>query len=61
CRGRIAEKKSEIIDFAYDTIFVPEGETRTFSEMKKEEKEQHSHRAKALNEFLKWHAGKERK
>lgn len=55
CKGRIAEKKSEIIDFAYDTLFIPEGETRTFSEMKKEEKEKHSHRAKALEEFLKWY------
>ena len=56
CRGRIAEKISPIISFAYDAIFIPDGETRTFSEMTKEEKEQYSHRAKALNEFLKWYA-----
>jgi len=54
CPGKIAEKPSDTIDFAYDTIFIPEGDTRTFSEMTKEEKEKYSHRAKALNEFLKW-------
>ena len=48
CEGNIAEKPSEVIDFAYDTIFVPKGETRTFSEMTKEEKERYSHRAKVL-------------
>lgn len=55
CSGRIAEKPSDIIDFAYDTIFMPDGESRTFSEMKKEEKEQYSHRAKALTAFLEWY------
>ncbi|MBU2637838.1 MAG: RdgB/HAM1 family non-canonical purine NTP pyrophosphatase [Nanoarchaeota archaeon] len=55
CEGKIAEKPSDIIDFAYDTIFIPGGETRTFSEMKKEEKEQFSHRAKALIAFLDWY------
>jgi XTP/dITP diphosphohydrolase len=55
CEGNIAEKPSDMIDFAYDTIFVPKGETRTFSEMSKEEKERYSHRAKALEEFIKWY------
>ncbi|MDD4878470.1 MAG: RdgB/HAM1 family non-canonical purine NTP pyrophosphatase [Candidatus Nanoarchaeia archaeon] len=55
CEGRIAEKPSEVIDFAYDAIFIPDGESRTFSEMGKEEKEKHSHRAKALEEFIRWH------
>lgn len=55
CAGRIAEKPSEKVDFAYDTIFIPEGETRTFSEMTKEEKEQYSHRAKALDGFIEWY------
>lgn len=55
CEGHIVEKPSDIIDFAYDTIFVPKGETRTFSEMTKEEKERYSHRAKALEEFIKWY------
>ena len=52
--GRIAEKPSEVISFAYDTIFVPEDESRTFSEMSIEEKEKFSHRIRALQEFLNW-------
>ncbi|HII15388.1 MAG TPA: RdgB/HAM1 family non-canonical purine NTP pyrophosphatase [Nanoarchaeota archaeon] len=58
CRGKIAEKISPIISFAYDAIFIPEGETRTFSEMTKEEKEQYSHRAKALDEFIRWYTAR---
>jgi len=54
CKGSIAGKPSEVIDFAYDTIFVPKGESRTFSEMGKGEKEAYSHRNKAIEEFIKW-------
>ena len=42
CHGRITEKVSETISFAYDAIFVPEGDKRTFSEMTKEEPNTHS-------------------
>lgn len=34
--------------FGQDPIFMPDGETRTFAEMSKEEKEKFSHRAKAF-------------
>jgi XTP/dITP diphosphohydrolase len=34
--------------FGYDPCFVPEGEERTFGEMSPEEKQMHSHRARAL-------------
>lgn len=54
CRGIIAEKPSERISFAYDTIFIPDGDTRAFSEMTQEEKEKFSHRRKALEEFANW-------
>jgi len=54
CKGKINEKISEKISFAYDALFIPEGETRTFSEMTKEEKESFSHRKKALDEFARW-------
>lgn len=37
--------------FAYDVIFVPEGETRTFAEMSASEKDKYSHRARAVNQF----------
>ncbi len=38
--------------FGYDPIFVPKGETRTFAEMSFEEKNQISHRAKAVKKAL---------
>lgn len=37
--------------FGYDPIFIPEGQTKTFSEMDVEEKNLYSHRAKAFNSF----------
>lgn len=56
CEGKIAEKVSSVIGFAYDAIFIPNGEKKaTFSEMTKEEKEKYSHRAKALQEFVRWY------
>ncbi len=60
CRGRIAEKISPNISFAYDSIFIPDGEMRAFSEMTKEEKERYSHRAKALRAFIEWYAKENR-
>lgn len=39
--------------FGYDPIFIPEGETRTFSEMSDQEKNQCSHRANALKILIK--------
>lgn len=38
--------------FGYDPIFMPEGETRTFGEMKLEEKKNYSHRARAFAQLL---------
>lgn len=52
--GKIAERPSEVISFAYDTLFVPEDESKTFSEMSVGEKERYSHRIRALQEFLNW-------
>lgn len=46
--GTIAESPRGKNGFGYDPIFIPEGETRTFGEMETEEKNEHSHRAKAL-------------
>lgn len=38
--------------FGYDPMFMPEGETRTFGEMKLEEKKNYSHRARAFAQLL---------
>lgn len=56
CIGIIADKERGTGGFGYDPIFIPAGETRTFAEMKIEEKNMFSHRGKALDkliEFLK--------
>jgi XTP/dITP diphosphohydrolase len=37
--------------FGYDPMFVPEGETRTFGELTREEKHGRSHRARAFQKF----------
>ena len=47
----ILEKRGEN-GFGYDPIFVPEGEIRTFAEMSLEEKNKHSHRARAFEKMI---------
>jgi XTP/dITP diphosphohydrolase len=50
--GKITAAKGDQ-GFGYDPIFTPDGATKSFAEMSKEEKAQHSHRAKAVNEMVK--------
>lgn len=38
----------------YDSIFIPEGSTKTFAEMKLEEKQQISHRAQAVRKLIQY-------
>ena len=53
--GRVSnEIRSKGYGFAYDSIFIPEGEERTFAEMTTEEKSQISHRKRAFEEFKKF-------
>jgi XTP/dITP diphosphohydrolase len=54
-RGRMAERPRGCGGFGYDPAFVPEGELRTVGEMRAEEKDAISHRARAaaaLRELL---------
>jgi XTP/dITP diphosphohydrolase len=44
--------------FGYDPVFQPEGHARTFAEMTGTEKNQLSHRARALSKMLKFLKGK---
>ncbi|WP_064496428.1 XTP/dITP diphosphatase [Methanocaldococcus jannaschii] len=54
-KGRVSEEiRSKGYGFAYDSIFIPEEEERTFAEMTTEEKSQISHRKKAFEEFKKF-------
>ena len=54
CKGEIAQKRSGTEGFGYDPIFIPEGETRTFSEMNADEKNAISHRGKAIRKMTEW-------
>lgn len=49
--GIVKKEKSGTGGFGYDPIFVPEGETRSFAEMSKEEKNKISHRARAVQQL----------
>ncbi|RLE08699.1 non-canonical purine NTP pyrophosphatase [Candidatus Aerophobetes bacterium] len=48
CRGKIIEENRGDNGFGYDPLFQPEGFTKTFAQMSPREKNQISHRAKAL-------------
>ena len=50
CRGRIIAEERGTGGFGYDALFVPEGETRTFAELSKHEKNAISHRGRALRQ-----------
>lgn len=50
--GSIIDERRGDGGFGYDPSFVPAGDTRTVAEMPPQEKNQKSHRAKALNAFL---------
>jgi XTP/dITP diphosphohydrolase len=46
--GNISATKSGAGGFGYDPLFIPEGFSRTFAEMSMEEKNEMSHRGKAI-------------
>lgn len=48
CRGRIADRPRGANGFGYDPIFIPDGASRTFGQMKTAEKNEWSHRARAI-------------
>lgn len=48
CQGRISEVERGDNGFGYDSIFIPDGFDKTFAEMSHEEKNEISHRARAL-------------
>lgn len=50
--GQIAPVARGKIGFGYDPVFMPEGQTQTFSELGLAFKNQISHRAKAIRELL---------
>ncbi len=48
CPGTLAESPRGTNGFGYDPIFIPDGFSRTYAELTTEEKNQISHRARAL-------------
>ena len=52
CKGIITEERSGDGGFGYDPVFKPDGSLNTFSEMSASEKNQVSHRSKAVIKLL---------
>ncbi len=52
-KGTICSKPSGLMGFGYDPVFVPDGETKTLADLGPGYKIQKSHRAVALEKFLK--------
>jgi XTP/dITP diphosphohydrolase len=52
--GRIASKPAGSYGFGYDPIFVPDGYEKTLGEISPDVKNRISHRAKALQAFVRW-------
>ncbi len=55
CEGIVATEEAGTAGFGYDSVFRPvEGDGRTFAQMSAEEKNQISHRGRALDAFVDW-------
>lgn len=54
CRGNIAKERRGAGGFGYDSIFLPESSNRTFAEMSLKEKNEFSHRKKAVDKLIKF-------
>ncbi|MFH0991558.1 MAG: RdgB/HAM1 family non-canonical purine NTP pyrophosphatase [bacterium] len=51
CEGRLGEVPNGTNGFGYDPLFIPKGFSRTYAQLTAEEKNQISHRAKALEKM----------
>ncbi len=52
CQGEIIKAPRGNAGFGYDSVFVPDGSNRSFAEMTMAEKNQYSHRKKALDKLV---------
>lgn len=52
CKGKIAEDQQGNKGFGYDPVFIPVGADKCFAEMTMEEKNQYSHRQKAVTQLI---------
>jgi len=56
-QGAITHERRGSDGFGYDPVFVPEGHRRTFAEMSMDEKNQISHRSRAVEQLVKYLTG----
>lgn len=54
CRGRILETPKGEGGFGYDPVFRPEGYDKTFAQLSPDEKNNISHRGRAIRKFYDW-------
>ncbi|MGZ3880164.1 MAG: RdgB/HAM1 family non-canonical purine NTP pyrophosphatase [Flavisolibacter sp.] len=52
CEGTIITEKRGTMGFGYDPVFIPQGSGKTFAEMTINEKNQFSHRKKAMDKLV---------
>lgn len=52
CNGAISTTQSGNGGFGYDPVFIPDGASKNFAEMTMEEKNQYSHRKKAIVQLV---------
>lgn len=53
-KGSITKEKRGTNGFGYDPVFLPDGYNRTFAQMTLEEKNELSHRGRAVKMFAEW-------
>lgn len=52
CEGEIIETPRGTTGFGYDPVFVPKGDSRSFAEMSLTDKNEYSHRGKAVKQLV---------
>jgi XTP/dITP diphosphohydrolase len=52
CKGQVIQEETGTQGFGYDPIFIPDGAQKTFAQMPMEEKNQYSHRRKAVDKLV---------
>ncbi len=52
CKGTLTTEEKGSGGFGYDSIFIPDGDERTFGEMTMDEKNKYSHRKKAVTKLI---------
>jgi XTP/dITP diphosphohydrolase len=52
CPGKITSQRKGNNGFGYDPVFIPDGSGKTFAEMDMTEKNEFSHRKKAMEKLI---------